>query len=43
MVEVLDAHVFNTKIINNEAKLYWPSFVFPKALSCSGFIVALLF
>jgi hypothetical protein len=28
MVEVLDAHLFNTKIIEDEAKLNWPSFVF---------------
>jgi hypothetical protein len=43
MVEVLDAHVYSTKIINNEAKLYWPPFVFPKAWCCRGFIVALFF
>jgi hypothetical protein len=43
MVEVLNAHVFNAKILDNEAKLYWLPFVFPKAWCCSGFIVALLF
>ncbi len=43
MVEVLDAHLFNSKTIDDEAKLYWPPFVFPKAWCCSGFIVALLF
>jgi hypothetical protein len=43
MVEVLNTHVFNAKIIDNEAKLYWPTFVFPKAWCCSGFVAALLF
>jgi hypothetical protein len=43
MVEVFDAHAFNAKTINGEAKLYWPPFVFPKAWCCSSFIVALLF
>jgi hypothetical protein len=43
MVEVLGAHIFNAKIIDDEAKLYWLPFVFPKAWSGSGFVVALLF
>ncbi len=43
MVKVFDAHVLNAKIINNEAELYWPPFVFPNIWCCSGFVVALLF
>jgi hypothetical protein len=43
MVEVLNAHIFNAKIIDDEAKLNWPPFVFPKAWCGSGFVVALFF
>jgi hypothetical protein len=43
MVEVLDVHVFNANIIEDEAKLYWLPFVFSKAWCCSSFVVALLF
>jgi hypothetical protein len=43
MVEVLNAHVFNAKIVKDEAKLYWLPLMFPKAWCCSSFGVALLF
>ncbi len=43
MVEVLDAHIFNAEIIDNEAKLNWVPFVFPKAWYGSSFVVALCF
>jgi hypothetical protein len=43
MVEVLDGHVLNAKIIDDEAKLNRLPFVFPKTWCCSRFVVALLF
>jgi hypothetical protein len=36
MVEVLNAHIFDAEITNDEAKLNWPTFVFPKAWCGSG-------
>ena len=42
VVEVLNAHILNTKVIHDEAKLD-PPLVSPKTRSGVGFIVALFF
>jgi hypothetical protein len=39
MVEVFNAHLLNTKIIDDEAKLFQLPIVSPKAQCCSGFVV----
>ena len=43
VVEVLNAHILNTKIIHDEAKLYRMPLVSPKTRSGVGFVVALFF
>ena len=43
VVEVLNAHILNTKVIHNEAKLDRTPLVSPKTRSGVGFIVALFF
>ncbi len=43
MVEVFNAHVFHTKVINNEAELDWLPFVAPETRSGSRFVVAFSF
>jgi hypothetical protein len=43
VVEVLNAHILNTKAIHDEAKLDWMPLVSPKTWSGVGFIVALFF
>ncbi len=40
MVEVFNAHVFHTKVIDNEAELDWLPFVAPETRSGSRFVVA---
>ena len=40
MIEVFDSHVFDTKVINNEAKLDEMPFVAPETRSGSRFVVA---
>ena len=43
VVEVLNAHILNTKVIHDEAKLDRMPLVSPKTRSGVGFIVALFF
>ncbi len=43
VVEMLNAHILNTKVIHDEAKLDWTPLVFPKTRGGVGFIVALFF
>jgi hypothetical protein len=43
VVEVLNAHILNTKVIHDEAKLDRTPLVSPKARSGVGFILALFF
>ncbi len=43
MVEVFNAHVFHTKVINDEAKLDLSPFVAPETRSGSRFIVSFSF
>jgi hypothetical protein len=43
VVEVLSAHILNTKVIHDEAKLDQTPLVSPKTRSGVGFIVALFF
>jgi hypothetical protein len=43
VVEVLNSHILNTKVIHNEAKLDWRPLVSPKTRSGVSFVVALFF
>ncbi len=43
VVEVLNAHILNTKVIHDEAKLNQMPLVYPKTRSGVDFVVALFF
>jgi hypothetical protein len=43
VVEMLNAHILNAKVIHDEAKMDWTPLVFPKSRSRVDFVVAFLF
>ncbi len=43
VVEMLNVHIVNTKVIRDETKLDWTPLVSPKTRSGVGFVVALFF